>query len=336
TVVDWLSWWLHVPDTRIGWLLPALVAGLREARRARATVIYSTAPCWTSHTVGALLAYCTGLRLVADFQDPWCGSYWRQIPYRAHRCLDEFLERRVVGRASRITCAWDGIRKHLVARYPSRAADCETILNGFDPEEFESLEPVRYDGGRCVFLHAGAFYGPRSPEPLMAALRHLQQQAPEMVNRMHVVLLGPVVYSGRLLDDIAREYGVGDVVTVVPSVPRHEALAWIKGADVSLLFGQSGYDSLASVPAKTFDYVAIGSPVLAVGGGEEVCGILRRGGCKLWTATEDVAALADILKDIVTEYASIGLPKSGSDARNALAWHVSVERLTRVVQNVGE
>ena len=336
TVADWLSWWLHVPDTRIGWVLPALVAGLREVRRTRPTVIYSTAPCWTSHLVGMLLSHCTGLPLVADFQDPWCGSYWRRVPYRAHRWLDQFLERRVVGRASRITCAWDGIRKHLVARYPSRKADIETILNGYDPKEFESLTPVEHDNGRCVFLHAGAFYGPRSPEPLMAAVSQLRAEAPEVVNRIRIVLLGPTQYGGRSLADIAREYGLSDVVTVVPPVPRHEALAWIKGADVSLLFGQSGYEALASVPAKTFDYVAIGSPVLAIGGGEEVCGILRRGGCKLWTATEDVAALADILKSIVTEHASIGLPKSTGDARNALAWHVSVERLARVVRHVGE
>ena len=51
-LIDWASWWLHVPDSRTGWLLPAVAAGIREARRSRPSVVYCTAPGWTSLLAG--------------------------------------------------------------------------------------------------------------------------------------------------------------------------------------------------------------------------------------------------------------------------------------------
>ena len=143
-------------------------------------VIYSTAPAWTSHLVGLMLSHLLRVPLVADFQDPWCGSFWRKIPYRSQLWLDERLENMVVRRASQITCAWDGIRRHLETRYPKRSADIRTILNGFWPDETDEVEPVRLDERRCVLLHAGSFYGPRSPTPLFARCNNCGQSRPTM------------------------------------------------------------------------------------------------------------------------------------------------------------
>ena len=210
--IDWLSWWLHIPDTRIGWILPAVVAGLRQAKRARPAVIYATAPAWSSHVVGLILSHLLRVPLVADFQDPWCGSYWHKVPYRAHRWLDELLEKMVVRRARQIPCAWDGIRRHLEARYPKRREDIHTILNGFSSEEIEAVAPVRLDEQRCVLLHAGVFYGPRRPEPLLSALRQLQTDSPDIAQNLLVALVGRPEYAGRPLQEIAREFGVEDLV----------------------------------------------------------------------------------------------------------------------------
>jgi hypothetical protein len=319
--LDWLSWWMHVPDTRTGWLIPAVSAGLREARRRRPSVVYCTGPGWTSHLAGLVLSRVLRVPLVADFQDPWCGSYWRRIPYRAQRGFDEWLEKIVVRRAARITCCWDGIRRHLVSRYPTRSADIRTILNGFWSEETDGVEPVRLDENRCVLLHAGNFYGPRSPQPLLEALRRLRAQSPELAERLLAVFVGRAEYRGSPLQEIVREYDVADLVRVIPPVGRREALALTKGAGVALLFGQSGYEQLASVPAKTYDYISIGLPVLAIGGGEEVCGILREGGCRLWRAHEnDAEGLLAALREIAEAHQNRLLALNRDERRETFAW----------------
>lgn len=335
-VADWLSWWLHVPDTLTGWLVPAVRVGIRETRLHRPSVIYSTAPAWTSHVVGVALSILTRVPLVTDFQDPWCGSHWHKMPYQPQRWFDETLERLVVRQARQITCAWGGIRRHLARRYPQHANKMQTILNGFDPEDAEGVEPIRVGQSRCVLLHAGTFYGPRSPLPLLKALARLQGQAEQEARRLLVVLLGRPEYNGRPLADAAREYGVEQLVRIVPLVPRRKSLSMMKGADVLLLFGQSGCEALASVPAKAYDYISFGKPVLAIGAGTEVCGILRKGGCKVWSVKQDdVNGLEGALQNIGAEYekGEFQMPMPSGQALR-FAWDNRASQLMSVLEKV--
>lgn len=332
-LMDWLSWWLHVPDERIGWFIPALWAGLREARRCRPNVIFSTAPMWTSHLVGLALSRLLRVPWVADFRDPWVGSYWHVIPYAMQRKLDELLERSVIRHACRITCAWDGIRKHLVLRYPEKEREITTILNGFDPCEVDEVEPVRPDEQRCVLLHAGTFYGPRSPFPLLQGLQEFQRLYPRQAERLLVVFMGHPNYMGRPLGEIVADYGVGDLVRLVPPVSHRKAIAAMKGADVAVLFGQSGDPSMASVPAKVYEYVGAGKPVLAIGAGEEACGIIRQGECHLWAVDEgDTQAIVGTLKKILADYGRYRLQgQQNRKARQAFARERMAEKIKKVL-----
>lgn len=335
-VVDWVSWWLHVPDMRAGWLLPALRAGLREARRCRPSVIFSSAPAWTSHLVGAALSWLLRVPLVADFRDPWCGSAWHKMPYAAHRRVDEWLERAVVRRAAQVTCAWDGIRRHLADRHPARADRIQTVLNGFDAEELADVRPAREDTGRCVLLHAGTLYGPRSPVPLLEGLRILSERWPEQAARLQMVFVGPPTYNGRPLEDLARAHGVAEHVRLVPPTSHRQALSLIKGADVALLFGQSGSETLASVPAKVYEYVGLGKAVLAIGAGPEAVGILRQGGGALWSVPDaDAGECAERLREIADSYdGSRGFRAGARSAREQFSRQGMAERLARVLEAV--
>ncbi|MBN1851440.1 MAG: glycosyltransferase [Pirellulales bacterium] len=300
-MMDWLSWWLHVPDSRIGWLLPGVLAGLRESRRSRPNVILSSAPAWTSHVLGMVLSRILHVPLVADFRDPWCGSAWHRMPYNAHRWIDQYLESLVVRRAIRITCAWDGIRRHLSNKYPTRRDAIITILNGFDPEIIEEAIPVYLSTTAKVFLHTGTFYGPRSPVPLLLALQQLTSNCHDFHKDTFFVFVGPTVYKGRSLEKIITEYGLQEHIRTLPPVSNREAIALLKGADVAILFGQSGNESLASVPAKVYEYIGLGKPVLAIGAGSEVREVMKSGGCKVWAASADdpqqiASAIWNILK----------------------------------------
>ena len=122
---------------------------------------------------------------------------------------------------------------------------------------------------------------------------------PELAQRTLAVLLGPTSYNGVALEDMVRQHGLEQLVRVMARVPHPEAMALLKGADVALLFGQSGEESLASIPAKVYEYVGMSKAVLAIGVGEEACGVLRRGGCPVWQApADDVQAICASLVDI--------------------------------------
>jgi hypothetical protein len=299
-IIDWLSWWLHIPDGSTGWLPPALLSGLYQAARNRPDVIFSSGPPWSSFLAGALLSRFLGVPLVSDFRDPWCGSAFLRVPYSAHDSVNTLLEKMVVRRSRRIICAWDGIRKHLIRRYPKRRNDICTIINGFNPELLAGIEPASLDSERKVFLHTGGFYGPRSPEPMLAALQHLKEQSPESASRILVVFLGPTTYNGRPIEQMAQTYGVQDYLRILPRVSHRKSLGYLKGADSALLFGQSGNEALATIPAKTLEYIGLKKPVIAIGAGEEVCDVIRRGGCPIWRIpADDPAQIASSMTDIL-------------------------------------
>ncbi len=339
--LDWLSHWLKVPDGHIGWLAPAVAAGLRAARKARPDVIYATAPRWTSQVVALVLSRLLRRPLVADFRDPWCGSAWRDLPYAAHRRFDQLLERLVVRRAAAVTCAWDLIRVQLAARYPERAAAVRTIYNGFDAERAAALAAAELDDlndldgleqGRCVLLHAGNFYGPRRPHGLFAGLRRLLDERPQVAGGLLLALLGSPAYGGRPLLDIAREHGVEHLVQVVPPAPHDQALAYLKGAEVAVLCGQSGNAALLSVPGKVYEYAALGKPVLAIGAGDEAIAILKEGGCEVWQVADEAEPIAAALAEFCDRHAAGQLATAPDPERSrSVSWAARTQALEEVL-----
>jgi len=300
-LMQWASWWMYVPDSRSAWLPWGVGAALRTGRP---DAVFSSAPMWTSHLVAAMVAKLRRVPWVADFRDPWCGSTWRELPSGLHSTVDHFLERRVIAGATRITCAWDGIRGLLAERYPRRADRVSTILNGFEPAEIDPVEGERVDAGRCVLIHAGTLYGPRSPMSLLAGLRQLRQERPAEAARLLVVLLGGGTWNGQSVAALAAQHGVGDLVRVMPPTSHRQAVAMLKGADAAILFGQCGHQGLAPVPAKVYEYVGAGKAVLSIGSGAEAEDILRRGGCTVWSAADDGPSCAAALGEMAARHAA--------------------------------
>ena len=69
---------------------------------------------------------------------------------------------------------------------------------------------------------------------------------------------------------------------------------------MALLFGQSGSESLASIPAKAYEYIGAGKPVLSIGAGQEVCEVMQAGGCRVGSASsENPEQIASAIRDIV-------------------------------------
>ena len=73
------------PDACWPWGPFALLAALREVRRARPDVIYSTSPPHTAHLVGWIVHRLTGIPWVCDFRDEWSAQPAHRDQPRARR-----------------------------------------------------------------------------------------------------------------------------------------------------------------------------------------------------------------------------------------------------------
>jgi glycosyltransferase involved in cell wall biosynthesis len=262
--VEWISAWLQVPDLTIGWLPWGLAAACRAVKRHRCRAIYTSAPPFTTHLIGLLTKCLTRIPWIADFRDPWRANPFRKTPFASVARFDAWLERLVVSKADLIICNSDPLREDFQARYPQRADRFVTIYNGFEPDEFRCLNGIRtLDPQKTVLSHAGFFYGHRRPHQLLHAL-HLLNNGGSDGSHFVLQLIGTPSYEGEPLASIAKACGVDQAVQIVGAVPHRQSLELLRGSDIQVLVGFEGSGSDLQVPAKLFEYMGLGRPVLAL------------------------------------------------------------------------
>lgn len=263
-VADACSWFLQTPDSRIGWIVPAVRAALRELRREDHDVVYSTSPYSSAHLIGLLVSQLARLPWVADFRDPWRGNPFRENPRGPADRWDAWLERKVMRHATRLVFASPRMMEAALARFPDASVKSKTILNGYDHDLLAGIVPQREASrDELIITHAGEFYARRDPGAIFAALRRARLATPTG-RRIRLQLVGPTTMNGRPLGELAREAGVADCVTVVGRVDHRAALALVMGSDATLLVGGSGSDGDLQIPAKLFEYLSVRKPIIAV------------------------------------------------------------------------
>lgn len=256
---------LATPDSRTGWILPAVWKGLGVIRRRRPEVMYSTSPYASAHLIALVLHRLTGVPWVADFRDPWCGNPFQQPRSRIVERLDAWLERLVLKHASSVVCNTPTLAKSFATRHPGVRQKVSTILNGIDAATLRNIRPHRLaPAGHFVFLHCGQFYGPRSPHVLFEGFRRLLLEFPCQSERVRLALLGPPVFQGQSLADMASKAGLADRVIVCGEKPHAKALELSIGADALVLVGALGPGSELQVPQKLFEYLALRRPILGL------------------------------------------------------------------------
>ncbi|MEK6675215.1 MAG: glycosyltransferase [Planctomycetota bacterium] len=307
--VDWATRLLTTPDSRVGWIFPALREGFRLLRRHRPEVMYSTSPCLSAHLIAALLSRWSRIPWVADFRDPWRDNPFRTSPFASIDAWDQWLERRVFHQANHVIFNTPTAAESAIQRLPWLESKVSTIGNGFDEELVTGIRPRRLGGpGEFILTHAGEFYGRRSPEVLFSAISKLQQMAPEVAATMRVVLLGPREFGREPLDGLARKAGVASSVRLLGRKSHAETLAILAGSDAVLVVGASGPGSELQVPNKLYECLALRRPILAaVSENNPTREVLSRSKALACTCLpDDVAGFANALKQLVTGRVPVG------------------------------
>ena len=91
-----LSEWIFVPDNKIGWMPFAFGAAKRLMARQSFDAIFSSAPPYTAHLIGARLAQNTNIPLVVDYRDDWVGNPLHTYPTSGHKKMHSWLEQYVM------------------------------------------------------------------------------------------------------------------------------------------------------------------------------------------------------------------------------------------------
>lgn len=255
-----------MPDRWATWRYWAVRRALKVIRESRIDVIWSTFPIATAHQIGREVERRSGLPWVAEFRDPmWQGAY---PPDPLQNSLWKAIERDVFTQAARVIVTTPGAVDTYTKRFPRFRADgLELIPNGYDDETFQRAESSlpagawREQTGPVTLLHSGVVYhNERDPTHLFAAIARLKSSGRMSADRFRLVLRA----SGDD-DGFGRELArldIADIVRLEPAVDYLIALREMLTVDGLLVLQAANCN--AQVPAKIYEYLRAGRPILAL------------------------------------------------------------------------
>jgi glycosyltransferase involved in cell wall biosynthesis len=301
----WLLSALSIPDMCTGWILPAVVAGLKAARESKAEQIFSSGPMWTNHLVGLGLSYFTGLPWIAHFRDPWVTGSCLPPTSSFAAWVNGWLERIVVTRATAVVSVTEEHAAAFRQTYPRLPAEkFAAVPNGYDNGEWNNLPAgtrrAEKSEGKFLILYAGKFYVERDPQPLFRALKRLIDSGEIAREQVQVDLVGWCATSeGRSVREMAVECGLGDCVNILGPRRRPETLRRMTEADLLLLLAEK---FVIQIPGKTYEYLRAGRPILALTPEGALANLLRRVGGGLVVSPSDTAGVLAAVRESVLRW----------------------------------
>lgn len=318
------------PDRWVTWWPGGVAACLRLIRRYRPQAVWSTFPVATAHLIGLTVRRLTGLPWIAEFRDPMVQAVHRLGP--AADTVWRRFEGAVVRRASRCVFATPGMRHDYAARYPGHDAASWTVIeNGYDEGVFAEAErsggaaASRLDGV-VRLVHSGILYGEgRDPLPFFRALKEVAATRPE---RLEVVLRASG--DAETHERLAADLGLSQIVNVAPAVGYGEAIREMLAADGLLVFQGAVFNK--QIPAKVYEYLRAGRPILALTDPAGETARLLRGWDGVYFAREDsVPQIAHALGGLLDAVAAGRVPARPVEAVRRLSREARTAELAAVL-----
>ncbi len=246
-----------IPDARKFWVKPSISFLKQELVNGNYDAIITTGPPHSLHLIGLNLKKELGCNWIADFRDPWTqiGYHEKLKLNQSSRKKHEQLESEVLNSADHIITTSFTTKTEFETK---TSQPITVITNGFDSEIHE--KPV--DHNKFEVAHIGSLLSGRNPENLWKALQQLLEENKDFRKDFRLRLAGKV--SEEVLESI-HNAGLDEYLINEGYVSHSKALEMQREASVLLLIEIDSKETRGIIPGKLFEYLASGSPILAIG-----------------------------------------------------------------------
>ena len=308
-----LDWAFSFPDPQCFWFRPAVSCLSRLHKKEFPDVVFTTYPPGSGLLVGRTLAHRFRVPFVADLRDPWVGiGRLDHISSSSLVARVRRLERLVFADAARVIMNTEELRLKYSAIYPEHACKFVTIPNGFDGEVIHSAINSAH-GPHDPWLelsHFGTVYGRRSPFPLFKALSELLEENQVGKDRLRLRFVGKWDVLDHDCEAIACHLEKQGILKREPPLPRDICLRQMAQAQ-ALLVLQPSYP--LQIPAKLYEYIGSGRPVVVIGGEGATANVVQRHGLGVCCPNQ-VSAIKTLLRRLATTEIRLERPSTTNKA----------------------
>ncbi len=237
-------------------------------------LLWSTGDPWSVHWLGYQIAKKYDLPWVADFRDPWTlGEVNLKERSVFSSKMDKYYERKVVENADLLTFTAKATENLYKSYYKSEKPATATIYNSFDSDLYNSeiLSQNLFDSSTINLIFFGSFRTLSPAEPFIKILKKLHQVDKEAARKLRMYSFGGLNKEDKAKAERAEV--TGQLKQLKP-VPPENALSILSQADILWLSTHPHRKHI--IPAKLWDYLAAGKPILSTGPNPEIARILEK------------------------------------------------------------
>jgi glycosyltransferase involved in cell wall biosynthesis len=256
---------LAIPDRLVGWIPFAVARGLRVIGREGIDALYSTCPAPSAHLIAWLLHRITGVPWLADYRDPWIEEGIFPKPGTLRYKFESSLEAKVIRDCTYMIATTPHLAREFANRYPYfNEKRFRVVFNGYDEADFTGLNGSSWPK-QFEIIHAGLLSRSyRNPFGFLEVVSELLKKGllPPALLRISFIGSGSWADSDEFRRGI-EGLGLEQIVKIENRVSHREALERMASAAVLLLM-QASDDTRALIPAKAFEYLRVGRPILSL------------------------------------------------------------------------
>ncbi|VXD10661.1 conserved hypothetical protein [Marinoscillum sp. 108] len=260
-LIIWIRGNLFIPDPRLFWVRPSVRFLKKVILEKEIETIITTGPPHSMHLIG--LGIKTGLPQVqwlADFRDPW--SDWDLLDKlkvgRLAKFFHRWLENKVLRRANKILVTSSGTANLMFKKHNITA---EVITNGIN-ETYDYLGKPTSLAGKFVIGYFGMLNEVRNPKVFWQALEELCEEDSTFLNSLEIRIGGIISES---VSDELQGYKFAENIKFMGYLPHGSLFEEYTECDLLLLLQNKSENSKFLIPAKFFEYLVAGRPILGLG-----------------------------------------------------------------------
>jgi glycosyltransferase involved in cell wall biosynthesis len=237
-------------------LLSATVALISEKKIE--TVIVSVAPFSLAYFIMEVIPDFPEVKFIVDFRDPWTEnrtSYGLGSMSKQRKQVEKELEQKVIHSFHHVTSVSKVMNDHF-KKLTKDQNKFSCIPNGYDPEDFQSLQTEKNTQKGLNMVFAGGFYANTEylSDELVVALDKLQKEQPHIFEDLSFHFY---VGNSLTVKNLAVKF---DNVTSHQPVTKSAIVQVIENSDAGLLFLSE--DIQYSFSTKFCEYIALKKPIV--------------------------------------------------------------------------
>lgn len=288
TIGEYIRLNMFIPDARIGWYPFARKAGIKRLSAEKPDLIFSTAPPYTVHLVARSLSRKFKIPWVADFRDPWVENYaYNTVPrFPWVRAINQSMESRILRQADAVICATPGQQAIQSGKVDPQLRDkFHLITNGYDGAPPENLARTE----QFTLSYFGTLSAQRLPPSLLPALKNMCDHTPGFTEVFRFRLIGrfPPEVESRIRESLPES-----CLEIRHHIPHQELAPLMRQEQVMLVLVDAVPYNELIIPAKIFEILPTGNPMLAIGPVTgDAANMIRSTGSGVTCAPDDQAAI---------------------------------------------